>query len=74
MQRLTEYASTSPAAAHAAPTPGNGEEKDTQSEDEDGGHLLDLLYEEVMNGQSPHELQRDGTMKRWAPGTKWEFS
>ena len=76
---VTEYASTSPAAAYAAPTPGNGEEEDTQSEDEDGGHLLDLVYDAVMNGESPYELQRtDGTlaksMKRWAPGTKWGFS
>ena len=38
----------------------SGEEEDTQSEDEDGGHLLDLVYDAVMNGQSPYKLQRDG--------------
>ena len=42
----------------------NGEEEvhseDTQSEDDDGGHLLDLVYDAVMKGQSPYELERDG--------------
>ena len=27
---------------------------------DDGGHLLDLLYDAVMNRQSPYELERDG--------------
>ena len=34
---------------------------DTQSEDGDCGHLLDLVYDAVITGQSPYELQRDGT-------------
>ena len=34
--------------------------EDTQSEDDDGGHLLDFVYDAVMNGQSLCELERDG--------------
>ena len=34
--------------------------EDTQSEEDDGGHQLDLVYDAVKKGQSPHELERDG--------------
>ena len=34
--------------------------EDTQSEEDDGGHLLDFVYDQVKNGQSPYELERDG--------------
>ena len=34
--------------------------EDTQSEEDDGGHQLDLVYDAVKKGQSLHELERDG--------------
>ena len=45
---------------------------DTQSEDGDCGHLLDLVYDAVITGQSPCELQK--SIKRWALGAKWGSS
>ena len=36
------------------------ESEDTQSEEHDGGHLLDFVYDGVKNGQSPYVLERDG--------------
>ena len=33
---------------------------DTQSEDGDCGQLLDFVYDEVMTGQSPYDLEGDG--------------
>ena len=42
----------------------NGEDAvqidETQSEDGDGGHLHDLVYDAVLTGQSPDELEGDG--------------
>ena len=42
----------------------NGEDDvqlgDTQSEDGDCGHPLGLVYDAVMTGQSPYELEGDG--------------
>ena len=59
----------------------DGEEEaqsgDTQSEDDDGGHLLDLVYDAVRNGQSPYELERDGWYAgeiHEAVGTWYELS
>ena len=34
--------------------------EEVQSEDDDGGHPLGLVYDAVKNGQSPYELERDG--------------